>query len=258
MNLSDLLVTYNQVRTPESSEAYELQEDFHSGERYIQPPQQTKEKPSDVEDESYSGWQGWHLGNSNNQWVVSPPPQRTRQGNTNPSDRPVTSEDGVVRPAAAARAKRVNNGDNYNKFITAYNRYLSNNPQYAKYKDILISIAGLESAYKQDVANKISSALGWFQFVDSTRANYTKASRQEFASNPDIQFDVASRHIDDIMKQVSPYKNRAKELGLTDLQLVYGMWWRPKSMINYLKTGSDDYVNPGDNATLQKILKYAS
>jgi hypothetical protein len=35
------------------------------------------------------------------------------------------------------------------------------------------------------------------------------------------------------------------------------MWWRPKSMLNYLETGKDDYIN-GDGMTISKILEYAS
>jgi hypothetical protein len=36
------------------------------------------------------------------------------------------------------------------------------------------------------------------------------------------------------------------------------MWWRPASMIKYLKTGKDDYVNRSDGMTLEKILQRAS
>ena len=243
MTLSDLLVTYNQVRTPEVPE---LEQDFHTDDRYNRYIQYVNEKKNNATKPENNTWQGWTLSNPVSQWFVSESQQST-------SD--YQPESGQ---SATARAKRISRGTGYNNFVTAYNKFLAENPQYSKYKDLLTSIAGLESSYQQDVSNKNSSALGWFQFMDKTRSNYTNASREEFTSNPNLQFEVASRHMDDIIRQINPYKDRAKELGLTDLQLVYGMWWRPKSMINYLKTGSDDYVNKGDNMTLQKILKYAS
>lgn len=255
MTLSDLLVTYNQVRTPEVPETSELEQDFHADDRYSRYIQYVDEKKNNAAENST--WQGWILSNPVSQWFIGESQQSTSEqpDSTQSENSTQTSSSGQ---SVTARAKRVSRSDSYNNFVTAYDKFLTENPQYSKYKDLLTSIAGLESSYQQDTSNKHSSALGWFQFVDKTRSNYTNASREEFASNPNLQFEVASRYMDDIMRQVSPYKDRAKELGLTDLQLVYGMWWRPKSMINYLKTGSDNYINKGDNMTLQKILKYAS
>ena len=250
MTLSDLLVTYNKVRTPEVPETPELEQDFHADDRYNRYIRYVDEKKNDAAKSENNTWQGWTLSNPVSQWFISEYQQPEQSENSTQ-----TTSSGQ---STTARAKRVSRSAGYNNFVTAYDKFLTENPQYSKYKDLLTSIAGLESSYQQDISNKHSSALGWFQFVDKTRANYTNASREEFASNPNLQFEVASRHMDDIMRQIRPYKDRAKELGLTDLQLVYGMWWRPKSMLNYLKTGSDDYVNKGDNMTLQKILKYAS
>lgn len=261
MTLSDLLVTYNQVRTPEVPEMPELKQDFHTDDRYSRYIQYVDEKKNNATKSENNTWQGWTLNNPVSQWFVGESQQSTSeqpdsQPEASQSENPTqTTSSGQ---SVTARAKRVSRSAGYNNFVTAYDKFLAENPQYSKYKDLLTSIAGLESSYQQDISNKHSSALGWFQFLDKTRSNYTNTSREEFASNPNLQFEVASRHMDDIMRQVSPYKDRAKELGLTYLQLVYGMWWRPKSMINYLKTGSDNYVNKGDNMTLQKILKYAS
>ncbi|MGN0967094.1 MAG: hypothetical protein ACI4OP_05895 [Candidatus Coprovivens sp.] len=37
---------------------------------------------------------------------------------------------------------------------------------------------------------------------------------------------------------------------------MYGMWWRPKSFIEYVTKGKDSYVNP-DGMTIEKILERA-
>jgi hypothetical protein len=36
---------------------------------------------------------------------------------------------------------------------------------------------------------------------------------------------------------------------------MYGMWWRPKSMLNYLKNGYDEFTNVDGN--LENILNKA-
>jgi hypothetical protein len=38
---------------------------------------------------------------------------------------------------------------------------------------------------------------------------------------------------------------------------MYGMWWRPKSMYNYLRTGKDDFQTK-DGMNIKKILEKAS
>ena len=38
---------------------------------------------------------------------------------------------------------------------------------------------------------------------------------------------------------------------------MYGMWWRPKSMYNYLSTGNDNFQTK-DGMNIKKILEKAS
>ena len=57
--------------------------------------------------------------------------------------------------------------------------------------------------------------------------------------------------------ELARYKDKIARLGLTPTQAAYGMWWRPTSMINYLRTGFDNYQT-SDGMTLSKILKKAS
>ena len=56
--------------------------------------------------------------------------------------------------------------------------------------------------------------------------------------------------------KLARYKDKITKLGLTPTQVAYGMWWRPTSMINYLRTGTDNYQT-SDGMTLSKILKKA-
>lgn len=237
-SLKNLLLTYEQVKPPEqqseqSEQFFPQQTRYDRMVNYISSKKQsekTNNETDDVKDsDSSDGFMGWK------QTTVQP-----------------------TTTSSVSRARRVSSGSDYNTFVDAYDKYLEKNPQYSKYRDVLTQIAGLESSYKPAAKNSKSSALGWFQFLDGTRRDYDNSSREDFANNYDLQFDVASKHMDSIMKQLEPYKNQIKERGLTDLQAAYGMWWRPKSMKNYLMTGKDDYVNAGDGMTITKILEYAS
>lgn len=234
-SLKNLLLTYEQVKPPQQ----EVNQFIPQQTRYDRFLNYITTKKSDTpvesstetaeQNQSSDGFVGW------------------KQQDSTP----------VMSNTNLSRTKRVNNSSDYNTFINAYNEYLEKNPHYNKYKELLTQIAGLESSYKPSAKNSTSSALGWFQFLDKTRHDYDKSSRDEFANNYDLQFEVASKHADSLMKQLNPYKNKIKERGLTDLQALYGMWWRPKSMLNYLETGKDDYIN-GDGMTISKILEYAS
>lgn len=151
---------------------------------------------------------------------------------------------------------------NYNTFKTQFQNYLNNRVDINEadkkiLENILTPIAAMESGFTQNVKNPNSSATGYFQFVDNTRQNYSKVSRDEFINNPSKQFDAAISYYNDIWDMLKPYENKMKERGVTPLQAVYGMWWRPASMINYLKTGKDNYISQSDNLTLRDILNKA-
>lgn len=232
-SLKKLLLTYEQVKPPQQElvQFFPEQTKYDRLLNYISSKKETVEnpeesEPSEQETSSSDGFVGW------------------KQISTDPVSN-------------IERVKGLSSNSDYNTFIDAYDKYLEKNPQYSKYRDVLTKIAGLESSYRPSAKNTSSSALGWFQFLDKTRHDYDNSSREEFANNYELQFDVASKHMNNLLKQLNPYKDKIKERGLTDLQAVYGMWWRPKSMLNYLKTGTDDYIN-GDGMTIAKILEYAS
>lgn len=141
-------------------------------------------------------------------------------------------------------------------FTEQFDSYLRDNPQDADTRDILTSIARLESSFDPTVPSQYSSALGYFQFVDGTRKDYDSSSREEFANDPQKQFAAAVKHYRKLKRDLIPYETAYKLKGLTPLQAMYGMWWRPGSFKNYVTKGKDNYVSK-DGMTIEKILEKA-
>lgn len=141
-------------------------------------------------------------------------------------------------------------------FTEQFDSYLRDNPQDADTRDILTSIARLESSFDPSAKNSGSSALGYFQFLDSTRKDYDSSSREEFSNDPQKQFAAAVKHYRKLKKSLIPFESAYKARGLTPLQAIYGMWWRPKSFIEYVKKGKDNYRS-SDGMTIEKILERA-
>lgn len=249
--LNDLLTSYKQVENPDI-EITDFSHFTHNP--FFRRTETSSEQDTPEQDapEQTTGWQGWVY---------------TRDQST-PANNPITTTPVVTTAQThvqtsfprtnTVRAIQTSNKQAYDKFVSDFDNYLKLNSQHIGDRDILTSIAALESAYKPTVSNKHSSALGYFQFLDSTRRDYNNSTREQFANDTNQQFDAAVRHYANIKRQLSKYQNEIKKSGLTDLQVAYGMWWRPASMIKYLKTGKDDYVNQSDGMTLEKILQRAS
>lgn len=265
MKLSDLLTSYKQVEGPKTvntidttpSTKYSRFVDYVDSKKG-----NTSTETTETPETQTMGWQGWsYSGNSNVPGPVStqtssstPAPTQTPTQTSTPTpiQTPVTPRTNTIRAIQTA------NKDAYDKFVSDFDTYLKTNSQYAADRDVLTSIAALESGYKPSVSNKHSGALGYFQFLDSTRSEYNNSTREQFANDTNQQFDAAARHYANIKRQLSRYQNEIKNSGLSDLQVAYGMWWRPGSMLNYLRTGKDDYVNKSDGMTLEKILQRAN
>ena len=158
------------------------------------------------------------------------------------------------------KARRINNKQGYQQFQSQLDEYLKNNPQYEDYRDMLTNIAAMESSFNQYAVNPASKALGYFQFLDNTRKDYNNMSRQEFANDSQAQFESAIQHLKYLKKRIQ--RNVDSETiansNLTPLQLMYGMWWRPKTMENYLNLGFDNFRTSSDNMDIIKILEKAS
>lgn len=123
-------------------------------------------------------------------------------------------------------------------------------------RDMLIRIAGNESTYDSNADN--GSAIGWFQFMDDTRAGLGNTmSRQEFINNKTAQIDLALDLFPQLINTLNQWRNKygTKYIdNLTDDQLLYGMWWRPQSVLNVITTGSDDFID-SQGTTLSDVLK---
>lgn len=158
-----------------------------------------------------------------------------------------------------AKARRVNNKQGHQEFQNQLDKYFINNPQDEGYRDMLTNLAAMESSFNQYAKNPWSSALGYFQFVDGTRKRYNTMSRDKFANDSQEQIRVAIAHLKDLKNDIQRNidTKTITNSGLTPLQLMYGMWWRPKSMYNYLRTGKDDFQTK-DGMNIKKILEKAS
>lgn len=154
------------------------------------------------------------------------------------------------------------NPEGFGNFLRQLTLYQYNHPLTEEEKNMLIGIAALESGFKQDAKNNVSSASGWFQFVDKTRNNYTNTSKEQFLGNSQVQIDTAYKHLQDIKKQAKKYVDQYGSNNLTSFQIVRGFWFRPKSMESYMQHGMDTSDNgkaysDGQGTTLQTILDKA-
>lgn len=148
--------------------------------------------------------------------------------------------------------------DAYHNFISLYNQYKENNQNSGLTSndwDILEAIAGIESGYNNVQNGQGSSAYGYFQIMPNTAQGYYSGSFNDVKRNPQLQFDIAVQHYKYLQNLLRNNSQYLEGTNLTPLQVMYGMWWRPKSMLNYLKNGYDEFTNvDGD---LESILNKA-
>ena len=120
-------------------------------------------------------------------------------------------------------------------------------------KTTLMKIASLESRFNPKAQSKNSSAAGYFQFIDSTRKNYSSLSREQFKNNIDAQVLAASQFYDDNARFL-----RNNGIAATG-EAIAASWLNPTWAKNYYKygaTGSSDangtnvvkYINKFRNA----------
>ena len=142
-------------------------------------------------------------------------------------------------------------------FNQAFDQYATTHQIDSQTRQILTNIAEMESNFNSNAANSGSSARGWFQFIDGTRRQLGNTqSRQDFMNDTQGQINLAVNLYNKNNTELARYKDKIAQLNLTPTQAAYGMWWRPASMINYLRTGSDNFQT-SDGMTLNKILKKA-
>lgn len=108
-------------------------------------------------------------------------------------------------------------------------------------RTFMLKSAYIESGYNQNSTSSKSSASGFFQFIDSTRKSILPGiTKEQFLNNAELQVEAASKLYDnqlDMAKRTGAYQ-AAVNKGLSDPEIVAGMWLNPKWAINYYKTGA--------------------
>ena len=113
-------------------------------------------------------------------------------------------------------------------------------------KTTLMKIASLESRFNPKAQSKNSSAAGYFQFIDSTRKNYSSLSREQFKNSPDAQVLAASQLYDDNARFL-----RNNGIAATG-EAIAASWLNPKWAKNYYKYG----IAGGSDANGTNVIKY--
>ena len=113
-------------------------------------------------------------------------------------------------------------------------------------KTTLMKIASLESRFNPKAQSKNSSAAGYFQFIDSTRKNYSSLSREQFKNSPDAQVLAASQLYDDNARFL-----RSNGIAATG-EAISASWLNPKWAKNYYKYG----IAGGSDANGTNVAKY--
>ena len=113
-------------------------------------------------------------------------------------------------------------------------------------KTTLMKIASLESGFNSKAQSKNSSAVGWFQFIDSTRNKYSNLSKEQFKNSPDAQVLAASQLYDDNARFL-----RNNGIAATG-EAIAASWLNPKWTKNYYKYG----IAGGADANGTSVAKY--
>lgn len=113
-------------------------------------------------------------------------------------------------------------------------------------KTTLMKIASLESGFNPKAQSKNSSAAGYFQFIDSTRKNYSSLSREQFKNNVDAQVLAASQLYDNNVRFL-----RNNGIAVTG-EAIAASWLSPTWAKNYYKYG----IAGGSDANGTNVVKY--
>lgn len=173
------------------------------------------------------------------------------------------TESAKAYTTAQARLDQYKNSDYYQDFIQHINKYFSDNSiDDETMKNHLTHIASFESSYNPKATVNGSSAIGWFGFTDGTRKDVgNNMTSEQFMNDKNAQIAAAislyGKRKNLLRNWVNQYKVDINSLGKTSLQLMYGMWWNPKSMQNYLQNGNDSFID-ALNMNLSKIFNKAA
>lgn len=223
MDLKDLFVNYKQV-TPVSFTPTKpsLPEPFYLNLKRVKKIVKPDIKSDDNVDDMST-------------WQVTPPGKTKKE-----DEKPISRK--KIKTSERKEGKLLQeyrNNPGYEEFKNELNIFIKNNPEYSDIKNELDYLAALESRYIKDVENyQGSKALGWFQFMDSTRALYNNQSRQEFAKDAQSQLLTAAKYYKHLQKTI-----KDKGGDPNDFVTMYGAWWRPTSAYNYITNPNYNYTS---------------
>lgn len=219
MDLNDLFVSYKQVNTPS----------YLSQESYLQ------EEPQSIIDQT-------------NLDRIQSRKQNIEQSNE--------GFPGWIYPSSTESVKPSHfSAKGSQSFNRAMDSYLSKHPEDAKYRQTLTEIAAKESNFNPTAKNAKSSACGYFQFINSTRKQYAPhLTREQFLNNPEEQITAAVKLLKANRNISSKFSNLR---GLSQLQIDYGMWFSPKALTNYLKTGNSNFKDAQGTSLIRALNKMA-
>ncbi len=164
-----------------------------------------------------------------------------------------------VTPFDNKIVKEAMNSEHYKPFKYLWESYKSkhkNNGLTSKDWDTLEAIAGIESTFENTQNKGGSNAYGYFQFMPATANGIKPNAYEDMKNNPNLQFDLAVKHYKYLQRRLKNSAEYLQNSRLTPLQVMYGMWWNPGSVENYLRTNQDK-VSDSDGNDIISIFKKA-
>lgn len=264
MNLNDVLLTYNQVKAPQTTkieEKIQLPDPVNSNmDRFLQYVNKSRDFDIDV-DEMTHRFPGWVMANNADLETIEKENNYSNTSFMDNYDKATFEETSINTKIDEFRKQqpqmcqtffndlekfyKTSEGRRYNP-----NKYEENTPERKVCEDmrnILFSIAILESSLNSRKVNRQvpnNKAFGYFQFIEDSGGS------EELLQDTNKQFSMAYDYLTNISKTIESKINNGiiNTDNWSKLQIIYGMWWRPKSMISLLK------VNP-TNEDIENINK---
>ena len=140
-------------------------------------------------------------------------------------------------------SSKYSNNSNYKQVKAALEKLVDNPTK----KNILLKIAENESGFNKNAKNPKSSASGLFGLINANKSKYG------YGDSIKDQILGASKLYDDMYFKIKSYTDKYGNKNKTLGQLIYGMWFRPKSLLSYLQTGQDNYSD-AQGTNLNKVF----
>lgn len=264
MNLNDVLLTYNQVKAPQTTkieEKIQLPDPVNSNmDRFLQYVNKSRDFDIDV-DEMTHRFPGWVMANNADLETIEKENNYSNTSFMDNYDKATFEETSINTKIDEFRKQQPQmcqtffndlekfydtpEGRQYNP--DNYGENTSKRELFENMRKILFGIAILESSLNSQAVNGQvlgNKAFGYFQFIEDSGGS------EELLQDTNKQFKMAYDYLMDISKTIKSKIDSG--IISTDnwnkFQIFYGMWWRPESMISLLK------VNP-TNEDIENINK---